>query len=218
MGQKGKKTNKAKTNPLQSVMTSWKKIDSEKRVFIIIIVILFAFVFLMPNVYRGWVSFRDNGFRFSNNKKTTTNTGTQKDPNKGKTLTMTCTQSVKDSRYETNIKSEIYYVDSELKRENYTVTLKAVSDEAKAELATRKSLYDGTVEFYQGYDGFDAKVEVKDNLLTYKLATDYAKIDRDKINSEYENSDSGQSVALRYNQDIDSVKSYYENLGLICRK
>lgn len=218
MGQKAKKTNSSKTNPIGSVMASWKKMDSEKRVFIIIIVILFAFVFLMPNVYRGWVSFRDNGFKFGNHKQTTTNTGTKKDPNKGKTLTMTCTQSVKDSRYETNIKSEIFYVDNELKRENYTVTLKAVSDDAKKDLPERKSLYDGTVAFYQGYEGFGAKVDVKDNLLTYKLTTDYAKIDRDKINSEYEKSDSGQSIALKYNQDIDSVKSYYENLGLICRK
>lgn len=220
MARKVKKDKAKKTaNPIQSIITSWKKMDSEKRIFIIIVAILLVFVFQMPNIYHGWVNFRDNGFKFSSKKETSgTNTGPKKDPNAGKTLTMTCMQSVQDQKYNTRVKTEIDYVDSQLKKENYQVTLESLNDIGKEELIERQSLYQGMADFLNQYDGMSGKVEVKDNVLSYQLTTDYIKINRGQINSDAEASDNGTTIALKANQDIDEVKSYYENLGLTCRK
>ena len=53
-----------KKSILKSMMESWKKMDSEKRVVITIVVVLLIFMIFMPYFYKGWVNFRDNGFHF----------------------------------------------------------------------------------------------------------------------------------------------------------
>ncbi len=208
-----------KENPMKSIINGWKKIDAEKRTLIIIIVFVFTFIFLMPNLYKGWVNFRDHGFSFgfkTNNKENNSN-GETKDPNAGKTLTMTCTQSVQDNEYRTEIKTIIYYVDKQLKKEDYTMTMKALSDTAKEELPVRKSLYDLEEQNYQSLNGFTVKSNLNDSIFTYNLVTEYAKIDMDAINKLNEQEEQ-IAINLKYNQNIDSVKSYYENLGLKCTK
>lgn len=208
-----------KENPIKTIINGWKRIDSEKRTLIIIIVFVLLFIFLMPNLYKGWVNFRDHGFHFgsktSNENKN--QNGEAKDLNAGKTLTMTCTQTVQDKEYKTEIKTLIYYVDNELKTENYTMTMTALSDIAKEELPVRKSLYDLEEQTYQSLNGFKVTSSLNDAVFHYNLVTDYAKIDMDEINKLNEKEEQ-IAINLKYNQNIDSVKSYYENLGLKCTK
>lgn len=208
-----------KANPINTIISGWKKMDSEKRTLIIIIVFVLAFIFLMPNLYKGWVNFRDHGFHFGSktDSKEKNPNGTEKDPNAGKTLTMTCTQSVQDKEYKTEIKTTIYYVDNQLKKENYTMTMTALSDIAKDELPVRKSLYDLEEQTYQSLEGFTVTSSLDNSVFNYNLVTDYAKIDLDAINKLNENEEQ-IAINLKYNQNIDSVKSYYENLGLKCTK
>ncbi len=208
-----------KENPISTIINNWKKIDSEKRTLIIIIVFVLAFIFLMPNLYKGWVNFRDHGFRFgskTNNTEKNPN-GETKDPNAGKTLTMTCMQTVQDKEYKTEIKTIIYYVDSQLKKSDYTMIMTALSDIAKEELPVRKSLYDLEEQNYQSLAGFTVKSSLNGTVFNYNLVTDYAKIDLDAINQMNEQEEL-IAIDLKYNQNIDSVKSYYENLGLKCTK
>lgn len=208
-----------KDNPIKNIINSWKKIDGEKRTLIIIILFVLAFIFLMPNLYKGWVNFRDHGFHFSSKTdgKEKNPNGTGKDPNAGKTLTMTCMQTVQDKEYKTEIKTVIYYVDNELKKENYTMTMTALSDIAKEELPVRKSLYDLEEQTYQSLEGFTVKSSLNNSVFNYNLTTDYAKIDLDAINKLNEKEEQ-ITINLKYNQNINSVKSYYENLGLKCTK
>jgi len=208
-----------KDNPIKNIINSWKKIDGEKRTLIIIIVFVLAFIFLMPNLYKGWVNFRDHGFHFGSKTdgKEKNPNGTEKDPNAGKTLTMTCMQTVQDKEYKTEIKTVIYYVDNELKKENYTMTMTALSDIAKEELPVRKSLYDLEEQTYQSLEGFTVKSSLNNSVFNYNLTTDYAKIDLDAINKLNEKEEQ-ITINLKYNQNINSVKSYYENLGLKCTK
>ncbi len=207
-----------KESPIKNMISSWKKIDSEKRILIMIIVFVFAFIFLMPNLYKGWVNFRDHGFHFGS--KTTNgvkNPNGTKDPTAGKTLTMTCAQTVQDDEYKTEIKTIIYYVDSQLKKEDYTLIMTALNDIAREELAVRKSLYDVTEQAYQKLKGFKVKSDLTKDAFTYNLITDYAAVDMNQVNKE--TNDTEQiSVDLQYNQNIDRVKSYYENLGFKCTK
>lgn len=215
-----KKVKKKGSNPLAPFVNWWKKMDSEKRVLLIIVVIVFAFIMFMPKIYKGWVSFRDNGFHFgssSNNNSTNTNKPTTTDPNAGKTLTMTCSQTVEDADYKTTVQTIISYVDSQLKSENYTLKMEAISDIGKSELSIRKALYDVTEATYQQYKGFTVKSDLTDDIFTFNLVTNYAQIDRDAIEANLENEGS-ISVDLEYNQNIDSVKSYYESIGLTCKK
>ncbi len=211
---------KKKGNPVKTIINSWRKIDSEKRTLIIIIIFVFAFVSLMPNLYKGWVNFRDHGFRFGSktNQEEKKPNGETKDPNAGKTLTMTCTQTVQDNEYKTEIKTVIYYVDNQLKKEDYKMTMTALSDIAKEELPIRKSLYDITEKTYQSLNGFNVKSDLTDTIFTYNLVTDYAKVDMEAVNKDEDQEEGQVFVDLEYNQNINSVKSYYENLGLKCTK
>lgn len=214
------KPKKVKQNPIQPLVDWWKKIDSEKRVLMIIIVIVFVFIMSMPKIYKGWVNFRDNGFHFGSNESSNNEQEPkpEKDPNAGKTLYMTCTQSIKDSDYETTIKTVLTYVDNQLKAENYTMTMTAVSDIGKTELPVRKALYDVTEQSYLQYKGFTVKSVLEDQVFTFNVVTNYAQIDRDTINKNAEYGNGAVTVDLMYNQNIDSVKSYYEDKGLTCKK
>lgn len=194
---------KEKKDPIKQIIESWKKIDSEQRVFIIIIAVVALFLFFMPTLYKGWVKLRDHSFDLFHHSS-------------NKMLSMTCSQFAKDNNYETSIETVIYYLNDELKKENYKLTMKAISENGKKEIKDRKELYDITEQAYKKYAGFTAKTSLKNNTLTFSLATDYSKIQLDKINKENEESDI--TVDLEFNQDIDQVKSYYENLGLNCKK
>ena len=97
------------------------------------------------------------------------------------------------------------------------MTMKALSDTAKEELPVRKSLYDLEEQNYQSLNGFTVKSNLNDSIFTYNLVTEYAKIDMDAINKLNEQEEQ-IAINLKYNQNIDSVKSYYENLGLKCTK
>ena len=206
----GKKEKIKKNDPFKGIIEKWKKIDSEKRLFIIIVAILLAFIMFMPNIYKSWVSFRDRGFRFWNHSSS--------NKNKGKTLTMTCTQSVEDSDYKTEINTIIYYIDDKLKKEDRTTIITALSDYGKEDLPIRKSLYDTTEKSYKKYDGFNVKSELKNNRFSFHVITDYTKIDRETINKNGEEGNREIVVDLQLDQNIESVKSYYENLGLTCKK
>lgn len=204
----GKKENAKRNDPFKGIMEKWKKMDSEKRLFIIIVVILLAFIMFMPNIYKSWVSFRDHGFRLWNSSN----------KNKGKMLTMNCTQSVEDSDYKTEINMIIYYVDDKLKKEDRTTVITAISDYGKEDLPVRKTLYDTTEKSYKKYEGFNVKSELKNNRFSFHVTTDYTKIDRETINKNGEEGNGEITVDLQLDQSIESVKSYYENLGLICKK
>lgn len=207
-----------KKSILKSMMESWKKMDSEKRVVIIIVVVLLIFMIFMPYFYKGWVNFRDNGFHFGSSTKSNVTNKEQKDPNAGKTLTMTCTQSLKDDDYNTSIKTVITYVDKQLKKEDYTLTMKAISDIGKEELPIRKELYAESEEDYKKYKGFSVKSNFNNDTFSFNVVTNYADVDRESIRKDSETGDSNIFVDLQFNQNIDSVKSYYEGMGLTCRK
>ncbi|MCI9233349.1 MAG: hypothetical protein HFH08_01980 [Bacilli bacterium] len=208
-----------KDNPIKNIINSWKKIDGEKRTLIIIIVFVLAFIFLMPNLYKGWVNLRDHGFNFGSKDKNVNKPNQEtKDPNAGKTLTMTCSQTMQDNEYKTEIKTLIYYVDNQLKKENYTITMTALNDVAREELPVRKSLYDITESTYHSLDGFTVKSNLTGDVFTYNLITDYAAVNMDAVNKEDDNEENQITVDLKYNQKINSVQSYYEKLGLKCTK
>ncbi len=207
-----------KKSILKSMMESWKKMDSEKRVVITIVAVLLIFMIFMPYFYKGWVNFRDNGFHFGSNTKPNTVDKEQKDPNAGKTLTMTCTQSLKDNDYNTTIKTVITYIDKQLKKEDYTLTMKAISEVGKEELPVRKELYTESEENYKKYKGFSVKSSLDNDTFSYNITTNYADVDYDTIQKDSEDGNSNVFVDLKFNQNIDSVKSYYEGMGFICRK
>ncbi len=212
------KQKKEKKSVLKSMMESWKKMDSERKTVIVIVAVVLLFMVCMPYLYKGWVNFRDNGFHFGSDKGGSTVKKEPKDPNAGKTLTMTCSQSLKDNDYTTSIKTVITYVDKQLKKEDYTLTMKAISDIGKEELPIRKELYTESEEIYKKYKGFSVKSNLNNDTFSFNVVTNYADVDRDAINAESETGVSSVFVDLEFNQSIDSVKSYYEGMGLTCRK
>lgn len=202
-----------KMNPFKKFLANWKKIDKEQKTLMVIIIFVVLFIVSMPVLYKGWVNIRDHGFHFGSKKPTQT-----KDPNAGKTLTMTCTQSVTNDEYKTEIKSLIYYVDNELKKEDYSVSMTALNDIAKEELPLRKSLYEETEAVYNSLKGFKSKSNVTKDVFSYNLVTDYTAIDEEEL-AKIQNSELNSiNVNLKLNQEISSVKSYYEDLGFECKK
>lgn len=212
------KNNSKKTmkNPFQSLIDSWKKIDSEKRIFIIIIVTIFVFINIMPDLYKGWVSFRDNGYRFGEASETTGN-NSDKDEEKNKIYTMVCTQSLNEKNYSIDIKTVVTYANNQLKSENHTVQLEAINDLGKKEVKDRKIMYDDLKKAYDTDSAFKANVKLKNNVLTFNVVTDYSKVDYEKYNNEEVENASPLSVEFKYNENIKTVKSYYQNSGMTCR-
>lgn len=203
-----------KRNPIKSFIAKWKKIDKEQKTLMVIIIFVVAFISLMPTLYKSWVNFRDHGFRFGSSDKQ----NQAKDPNAGKTLTMTCTQVVENEEYKTEIKTLIYYVDNELKKEDYSMSMTAINDIAKEELPIRKSIFEETETAYQALKGFKVKSNVTENVFSYNLITDYAAIDEEELEKAENSELNSVIVNLKYNQQIDSVQSYYEDLGFECKK
>lgn len=199
------KNKKAKNDIIKSMIQSWKKMNSEKRLILIIILLVVLLVFFLPKIYTGWVNFRDNGFHFGSNSN-------RKDQ---ENKTLTCSFQMKEEDYETNIQNISYYINDQLKKEEYTITLKSFSDTGKEELKSRKSLYEGMANSYKPYEGFTTNVTLKKDILTYRLESDYTKIDLEKINTDAEND--GIALELELDQDMDSVKVYYESLGFTCK-
>lgn len=203
-------------NPLNGIIQSWKKIDSEKRLFIIIIVLIFAFIAFMPEIYKGWVNFRDHGFHFGSKPTQTQKPETPSKPSEEKTLTMTCTQSITSTDYKTDAKVLVTHVDNKLKSENYELTMTAFNEAGKEELPVRKALYDLIVPTYQSITGFQVTSELNENTFIYHLITDYAKVDYDAVNKT--TGDGRIFVEFEFNQNMNSVKSYYQNLGFTCKE
>jgi len=213
MKNSNKKTMK---NPIQPLIDSWKNIDSEKRIFIIIIAIMFIFINAMPNLYKGWVKFRDNGYRFGEASETTNN-NSEKDDEKNKIYTMVCTQSQNETNYSIDIKTVITYANNKLKSENHTVQFEAINDLGKKEVKARKTLYDDIKKSYDTDSAFKASVKLKNNILTFNVVTDYSKVDYDKYNNEEIDNVSSIDVRFKYNENIKTVKSHYQNSGMTCR-
>lgn len=197
--------NNEKKNPIKKIIEKWKNMDSTKRFFIIVLVIVVIVLISLPKIYKGLEKTSHYIANLFHSK-------TSYDK-------VTCTQSVENTDYKTDLNIILYYDVNGLKKEDYTLSMKAISENGKNDLKNRQELYQELEKNYKRYEGFDTRIRLRRDTLTFNLVTNHEVIDHDKINEEGESeTGDGVTVKLKLNQNIDSAANYYTSLGLTCRK
>ena len=200
----GQPQNKKK-NPIKILFEKCKNFYSSRRFFIVVFILVIILVVSLPTIYKGLSNARNYIVNLFNSKSSYDK--------------MICTQSVENNDYKTDLNVILFYDVNGLKKEDYTLTMKAISENGKNNLKERKNLYDELEQSYKKYEGFETKVRLRKDTFSFHLVTDHQIIDHDKINEEGSNeTGEGVTVKLKLNQNIDSAVSYYESLGLTCKK
>lgn len=126
--------------------------------------------------------------------------------------TMTCTRSVNRNSISMDMKYTVKYSGKNVTK--IDTVEKVVSDD-KSTLDFYKSKLDESYEDYKDIKYYENEISVDGNTLTSTTSIDYSKIDTDKL---IQIDSSNKKLIEDGKINIDTIKSYYESLGITCEK
>lgn len=200
---------------LPGFITKWKP---ETKILALILICIFIFIGIMPNIFKTIHSIKDREFQipFFNNSGSISNNNGQQET--GKEIKIICEGNVTDEYTETINEIVLYGKGDKFKKVESTITIKALSDEGKEVVNNQKVFMDGLIKDYKKYNGFTVDSSYKKKVYKFHLISDYTNLDVTTINKEYETS-GNVYLEFKVNQNIYSVQKYYEtNQGMTCKK
>ena len=126
--------------------------------------------------------------------------------------TMTCSRTVNRNSISMDMKYTVKYSGKNVTK--IDTVEKVVSDD-KSTLDFYKSKLDQSYEDYKDIQYYENEVSIDGNTLTSTTSIDYSKIDTDKL---IEIDSSNKKLIEDGKINIDTIKSYYESLGITCEK
>lgn len=126
--------------------------------------------------------------------------------------TMSCNRTLEQSGLSMDLTYNVSYVGSNVTK---VESVEKVTSDNSTVLETYKTQIEKVYEPYKDIEYYDYSVNINDNTLTSKTNINYEKIDTDKMISV----DSANSQLIKKGKiNIDTLKSYYEALGITCKK
>lgn len=194
-------------------------IGGETIVYLIIGVVIVAFIFLMPNMYKLISDFKTGNLFKDNNTPVVENSNQEKEEEKpnestGKT-TLVC--ALLTSKPEGNLEEKYIFNFKEEKLESLTNEkyYDAVTDEYLNYVYSEQARFNKIGDLYKNVKGFNFGLESDTNSLKVTFLYDLTKLNPKLL----ENSEEKLSIKLNVtrNQSLEEVQKTYKDLGYTCR-
>ena len=196
------------------------KVGGETMLYIVIAIIVFGFIFFMPNIYK-FISNLKTGdlFKKDNSPAVENNSGNNVQENKGEedenTSSLACTLTT--SKPEGNFIETytFYYNDDKLTKIKNEKNYDAITDEYLNYIYSEQAKFNNINNEYKGLSGFSYSSSLESRTLIATFNYDLTKLNLDSLFSE--NQDLNINLNVNETQKLEEIKTIYNNLGYNCR-
>lgn len=195
---------------------------SETFLYLIIGIIVFAFIFFMPSIYK-FVSDIRTGNLFKNDEpqETLPPTENKEEQEEGKVeeldgeKTLVC--SLTDSKPEGNLEevNTFYFTSNKLSSFKETKTYDAITDEYINYVYSEQARFKNMNSLYKDIDGFSYTASLESRMLKVTFAYDLTKLNTGSLKNEDETLTINFYVSK--DQKLEEVKKIYTDMGYLCK-
>lgn len=197
------------------------KMGGETFLYIIILILIFAFVFFMPNIYKVISNFKigklfgNNVVNTDENNSQNTQIENEEDDSDEVTPNLVCTKM--ESKPEGNLVETymFYYNDNKLEKVENEKNYDAITDEYLNYVYFEQSKFANLNNLYKDVPGFSYDAKLESRMLVATFTYDMNKLNQDLLYNESE--ELNIELNVNKNQSLEEVKTTYENLGYECR-
>lgn len=197
------------------------KIGGETILYIVVGILIFGFIFFMPNIYK-FISDLKTGNLFKNNETPVVENNNQnnEEENNAKeeiiaqeTLVCTLTTSKPEGNFTETY--TFYYNDDKLEKLKNEKNYDAITDEYLNYVYSEQAKFNNINNLYKALPGFSYTSTLESRTLITTFIYDLTKLNPESLNNKDE--DLNIDLNVTKNQSSEEVKTIYTGLGYNCR-